>query len=91
MIKPYTVKHAVKCRYNAVQLTMILHTTLQQQWQKVNEFLKSQHTLQISPSQASFGWSIVNILEKIHRVVSARRCIMIDSYHQTLKTSDYLT
>ena len=45
---------AVKCRYNAVQYNMILHTVLKWLRQNVNQDLYSQHTSHISPSPASF-------------------------------------
>ena len=45
---------------------MILHRT---QWQKLNQILESQQTPHISPLRASYGVSIVRILEKIDRVI----------------------
>ena len=62
--------NTLKCRYNAVQFIAILHTALRYQWQKVNQILLSQQTSHISPSQASYGMSIVRIVEKIDRVIA---------------------
>ena len=41
----------------------------------MNQILDSQQTPHISPSQASYGVSIVRILEKIDSVITAPRCI----------------
>ena len=54
---------------------MILHTTLRQQWQKVNQILESQQTLHILSSRASYGASIVRILDKIDRAITAVHCM----------------
>ena len=45
----------VECRNNAVQLTMILHTTLQWLWQNINPISNSQKTPHTLPSRASYG------------------------------------
>ena len=45
-------------------------------WQKVNQILESQHTPHISPSRASYGVSVVRILEKIDCVMTAPRCTL---------------
>ena len=44
---------------------------------KKNKILESQQTPHISPSQASYGVSIVRIWAKIHCVITAPRCIYI--------------
>ena len=62
-------RNTVKCRYNAFKF-ITLHTTLRQQWQKLNRILESQQILHISPSR-----SIAGILEKIDRVITASHCI----------------
>ena len=56
---------------------MILCTTLRQQLQKVNKILESQQTTHISPSRLTYRVSVVRILEKIDRVVTAPHCICI--------------
>ena len=44
--------------------------------QNINQTLDSQKTLHSSPSRASYGVSIVRILEKIDRVITAPHCMM---------------
>ena len=46
------------------------------QWlrQNINQRLYSQQTLHISPSRASYGVSIVSILEKTDHIMTAPRC-----------------
>ena len=41
-----------------------------------NEVLEPQQTLHNSPSRASYGVSIVRILEKIHRAITPPHCVM---------------
>ena len=65
----------VKCRYNAVQYITILHRALRKQWQKTNQILESQQTPHFSPSRASYGMSIVRIMGRIDRIITAPRCI----------------
>ena len=73
----YIYIYTVKCRYNAVQFIMILHTGLWKQRQKVNQILESQQTSHISPSRASYGVSLVKIVDKIDHVITAPHCIWI--------------
>ena len=42
--------------------------------QKIKQSLNSQKTSHSSPSQASYGMSIVRILEKADRVITAQHC-----------------
>ena len=57
---------------------MILHTALQQQWEKVHQILESQQTAHISHSWASYGVSFVRSFEKIDRVITAPHCSQIN-------------
>ena len=66
--------NTAKCRYNTVLFIPILRTTLRLQWQKVNQMLQSQQTPHISPSRVRYGVSIVRILEKMDRVITAPHC-----------------
>ena len=50
----------------------------------MNQILESQQTPHTSPSRASYGVSIVRILEKIDRVITAPHCIEIWSEWQTI-------
>ena len=52
-------------------------SALQWQWEKINQTLASWKTPHISPSLASYGVSIVRILEKINRVITASHCSTI--------------
>ena len=65
------------CPYD-VQLatSKLFRTPLHRQMQNINSTLDSQQTLHISPSRVSYGVSIVRNLEKIHRVITAPRCII---------------
>ena len=58
--------NTVECRYNAVQIITILHTALRWQQQNVN---------QTSNSRASYGVSIMRILEKVDRVITTTHCM----------------
>ena len=51
---------------------MLLHTSLQELRQNINQRLNPQRTPHTSPWWASYGMSFVNILEKIARVITAR-------------------
>ena len=55
---------------------ILLHTALQYQWQKVNQVLEAHQTPHTLPSWASYGVSIVKILEKIDHVTMAPRCMI---------------
>ena len=63
------------CRYNAVQYVMIFYTVSQWLMQNINQSLYLQKTPPNLPSQASYEVSIVNILEKIDRVITPPYCI----------------
>ena len=52
-----------------VQFMTIPNSALRQQWHKVNWILESQQ-----PSRASYGVSIVGILEKIDRAITSPHC-----------------
>ena len=67
--------HTVECRYNAVQYNIILPVLLKWLRQNINESLKPQKTLYISSWRASYRLSLVMILEKINRVITAPHCI----------------
>ena len=58
-------RNTVECHYNAVQYNMVFHSPLHWPTQNINQTLDSQKTLHSSPSRASYGVSIVNILEKL--------------------------
>ena len=76
--------HTVKCRYNSVWFTTILHKTLWWQWQKVNQILESKQTPHISPLRgASYGVSIVRIGGKTD-VITARHCMHKSMYITSL-------
>ena len=47
---------------------------LRLQWEIVNQILESQQTPHTSPLRASYGVSIVEILEKIGSIITARHC-----------------
>ena len=61
----------VECRYNAVTSVMILHSTLQWQWQDVSQTSDSQKPPHTSPSRTSHRVSFMMILEKIDIVITA--------------------
>ena len=67
--------YTVECLYNAVQFTTILFMALRWQEQNLNHTLTSQHTPHSSPVRAMYGVSIVRILKKIDRVITAPLCI----------------
>ena len=68
-------RNTVEWRYNAVQYNMVLHTSLQEVRQSINQRLHTQKAPHSSPWPASYGVSSVNILEKIERVITAPHCI----------------
>ena len=61
----------VKCRYNVVQIIMLLHMALLKQRQKITQIFESQQAPYISPSRASYGVSIVKIWGVIDRIITA--------------------
>ena len=65
----------VRCRYNAVQYNMTMHTSLQWARQNLNQGLQSQKTPHISASRASHGIAIVSIFKKTDRVIMTPHCI----------------
>ena len=65
--------NTVWCRYNTVNYFMILHIILQTQQQNINQTLNSQKIPHTSPSWARYGVSIIRILEKFDRVITASR------------------
>ena len=70
-LEPQIVQTTVCCRYNAVQYIMLSQTVLQWQQQNINLILNSQKPPHSSPSQVSYGVSVMNILEKIDHVIIA--------------------
>ena len=71
-----------ECCYNTVQYHRILQREIQWLWQNTNQSLYSQRTPHISPSWASYGVSIVRILEKIDQIIMTMHCTAILCYHQ---------
>ena len=75
----FNCQHVPLCtigsRYNAVQFITILHTALRWQQQNVNQTSKSQETPHTSPWRASYEVSIMRIVKKTNRVITAPRCI----------------
>ena len=66
-----TLKKNVECRYNMAQFITILYMALRWQQQKVNQTSNSQQTPHTSPSRASYGVSIMRIVEKIDCIITA--------------------
>ena len=60
------LEYTVECRYTAFHFVTILHTPWQQQ--NVN---------QTSNSRGSYGVSILRVLKKIYRVITAPHCILL--------------
>ena len=69
-------ENTVVCRCNVVEQIMILHTEMQWKEQNINQILNSQMAPHSSPSQASYGVSIVRILEEIDCVMMAPHCML---------------
>ena len=67
--------YTVECRCYAVQLIPILPKALRWYQQNVNQTSGSQHAPHASPSQASYCVSIMTILNKIDRVITAPQSI----------------
>ena len=65
----------VECCYNTVQYNMVLDIALQWLKQNINQNLDSQKTSHSLPSRASYGVSIVRILEKINFLIMTPHCI----------------
>ena len=57
--------NTIDCRYNAVQFITILHPMLQWQQQNTNQIPNSQQTPHYSPSRASYGVSVMKLLNKL--------------------------
>ena len=66
-VSMFMTHQIVECHYNVVEFNMVLHTSLQEVRQNINQRLNPQKTLHTSPWRASYGVSFVNILEKIDR------------------------
>ena len=66
--------YRVECHYNTVQhnINMVYGTTVTE---AEHEWLYSQKTPHISPSQVSYGVSIVRIWDKIDYISTAPHCI----------------
>ena len=86
--------HTVEYRYNAVQINMALHTSLQEVRQNINQRLNAQKTntspFNTSPWRASYGVSPGNILEKIDRVITELHCTLwnMNMFDQKVLTND---
>ena len=66
--------YRVECRYNAVRYSTILHSTLQRLKSNINRNLNPQKTPHISPWRASYGVSLIRIVNKIGRVITVPHC-----------------
>ena len=66
--------YTVKCCYNAVQFTMILHKALRWQYPNANQTSNSQQPTHTSPWRASYGVSILRIWGKIDSNIMAVHC-----------------
>ena len=67
----------VEYHHNAVQFITILHMTLWWQQQNIYHTSNSQQTPHTSPSQASYGVSIVRFFKKIDCDITAPNCISL--------------
>ena len=67
----WPILHTLKCRDNVVRFIKISYAALQWQQQNLYQTLTSQQTPHTSPSRASYGVSIVTIVEKTDRVLTA--------------------
>ena len=72
-----SVSMSRRCSYSAVPFITIWHAALQCQQQNMNQTWSSQQTPHSSPSRASYGVSVVGILRKIDRVITAQHCIIV--------------
>ena len=61
---------------------MILHTSLQELRQNINQRLSPKKTPHTSPWRASYGMSFMNILEKIDHVIKALHCMKLMKLHK---------
>ena len=69
--------HTLECRYNAMQYNTInVHPR-----QSIDQGLHTLKKPHISPSRASYGVSIVNILEKTDRFITVPHCIYQPAFH----------
>ena len=71
------VQNTVKCHYNAIQFIMISFMAPWWEEQNLNQISNSQQTPHTSPSRASYGVSIVRILEKTDHVIMVPHCSII--------------
>ena len=69
------VSKIVQCRYNAARFITILTTALLWHQHNLNQSSNSQPTPHTSPSLASYGVSIMRILKKTDRIITAPHCI----------------
>ena len=82
--------YTVECRYNVVQFITILPSALWWQQQNVNQTPNSrQQTPHTSPSRASYGVSIVRILEKIDRLITAPHCTFMSPKYSVRERLKY--
>ena len=66
-----------ECCYIVNYYNMLLHTSLQELRQNINQRLNPQKTPHTLPWRASYGVSFVNILEKIDDVITTLHCISV--------------
>ena len=94
----------VKCHHNVVQSITILLMVLWWQEQNSNQTSNPQQTSHTSPLRASYGMSIVMILEKIDCIITEPHCakelylpflaqcgnVHLLTWEHVIKRSDYL-
>ena len=71
----HSLLDTVEYHYNAAHYNIIVHTSLPWLRQNVNQAMLSQKTHHISPSQMSYGMSVIRIWEKIDQVLMAQHYI----------------
>ena len=67
-------RNTVKCLHNTVQCNKILHTSLQELRQNINQMLNTHKTRHTSPWWASYGVSVVKSFDKIDHAIMALHC-----------------
>ena len=72
-----TICNTLRCHYNVIQYSIILHPSLQWLRQIINQNLNTQKTSHILPSRVSYGVSFEMIFEKTVHVITALYCILM--------------
>ena len=67
--------YTVECYYDAVHYNMILHISLQELRQNINQKLNPLKTSYTLPWRAIYWVSFMNIFAKIDRIITALHCI----------------